>query len=184
MLKGLAARALACLLILAAAVPAFAAAPAPQMEFGGKFELVPLFHNCQPVRKLSNGKSAKCPIVTNGHQYYALRNTLTVRTPAGDTVTIYGGSRTDLASIPRLVWNILPPDGPWAMAAVAHDVCYRTRGTFTFYKHAGLSRARPYARAECDGILRDGMEALRVTPWKRFVIYQAVRWGGEGGWGR
>jgi hypothetical protein len=37
------------------------------------------------------------------------------------------GFRTDLASIPRGLWAIYPPDGPWLRAAVMHDAGYAKR---------------------------------------------------------
>lgn len=161
-------------LILAAAVQVAEAAPAapPPLpgHFAGKFELVPLFDKGRPV-------------IRNGHSYYALRNTLTFTTAAGDTVTAFAGSRTDLASTPAAVWATMPPDGAWAEAAVMHDNCYRTRGTYQFYSHAGRTRAAPYARAECDEILRQGMVALGVPAWKRIAIFEAVRGFGGRGWG-
>lgn len=36
------------------------------------------------------------------------------------------GFETDFASIPRIFWNVLPPIGPYAQAAVVHDYLYRT----------------------------------------------------------
>ncbi|MES2034899.1 MAG: DUF1353 domain-containing protein [Pseudomonadota bacterium] len=144
--------------------------PAPG-HFAGKFELVPLF---------DKGK----PVIRNGHSYYAARNDVQFTTAAGDTVTFHAGQRTDLASIPQAVWWLMPPDGPWAEAALPHDACYRTRGDFSWYGHPGRTRATPYVRAECDEILRQGMVALGVPAWKRVTIYEAVRIGGGGkGWG-
>lgn len=35
------------------------------------------------------------------------------------------GFRSDLASIPRFLWRILSPWGPWRRAAVVHDYLYR-----------------------------------------------------------
>lgn len=37
------------------------------------------------------------------------------------------GFETDFASIPRIFWNILPPIGSYAQAAVVHDYLYQTR---------------------------------------------------------
>lgn len=144
------------------------ARPAPG-HFAGKFELVPLFDRGRPV-------------IRNGHSYYALRNALAFTTAAGDTVTMFAGSRTDLASTPQAVWATMPPDGAWAEAAVAHDNCYRTKGTFEVFGQVGRTRAQPYVRAECDEILRQGMVALGVSDWKRVAIFEAVRAFGSQGW--
>lgn len=98
----------------------------------------------------------------------------------GSGVTIWArrGSRTDLASIPRLAWSLLPPDGPWLKAAVIHDALYRTQGELE-----RLGHPQPFTRKEADKILREAMGVLGVAGWKRAVIYRAVRLGGRGGWG-
>jgi len=167
---------LAVVILLALFVVAIATAGAPS-PFAGKFELVPLF------------AKGHVPVISNGHQLYAERNTISFRTAAGDTVTAFAGSTTDLASIPAAAWPMLPPDGPYAEATALHDPCYETSGTFdwkgpTGIIHHGRTRAAPYSRAECDEILDDAMVALHVPAWKRIVVYEAVRFGGASGWGR
>lgn len=97
---------------------------------------------------------------------------------SGETITVPAGAMTDLASIPRFAAPLLPPDGPWAKAAVVHDHLYRTRGTCFWDGFNGRTRAKPYTRAESDKILREAMEVLGVPAWKRAVIYAAVRLGG------
>jgi hypothetical protein len=149
-------------------------------RFAGKFELVPLF---------SRGK----PVLRNGHQYYALRNTISFRRLDGTVLTAPGGMPTDLASIPQAVWWAMPPDGPWAEGATIHDDCYRTKGSFAWAWRApagkpgktfvGLTGRAPLARADCDETLRQAMLALGVPGWKRVAIYEAVRLGGGKGWG-
>lgn len=137
--------------------------------FAGKFELVPLFDK------------GNQPVIRNGHQYYALRDTIAFKMANGDVVATFAGARTDLASIPAAIWGLMPPDGPWSEGATLHDACYRTRGDFKFYAHTGLSRAAPYTRAECDEVLRQTMVSLRVPAAKRIAIFSAVRaFGGKG----
>lgn len=67
---------------------------------------------------------------------------------------------TDLASIPRLFWNILPPFGKYQEAAVIHDWCYRNH---------------LFTRSRCDRILLLGMKLCCVPRWQRVVIFLAVR---------
>lgn len=102
---------------------------------------------------------------------------------SGETITVPAGALTDLASIPRLAGVLLPPDGPWAKAAVVHDFLYATRGTCIAGTFTWRTRAKPYSRAEADKVLREAMEVLGVPAWKRAVIYAAVRVGGARGWG-
>jgi hypothetical protein len=149
---------------LALALVAFAvvgALSAPTSRFGGKFELVPLF-----------GAHHR-PLQRNGHSYYAVRNRITFLLDVDQELTVRAGQVTDLASIPRFLWPFLPPDGPWAEAAVFHDACYRTRGQV----YGG------FTRAQCDGVLLEAMTALGVDPFPRVIIWGAVRMFGGSGWG-
>lgn len=120
-----------------------------------------------------------------GRSLWAVAEGLSYRTHAGDSITLPAGMVTDLASIPRFAWGLLPPDGPWALIAVFHDLLYLSRGTGRIgaLKPAKLSRSTPYTRAESDQILFQGMEDLGVAPLSRFVIWAAVRLGGHAGWG-
>lgn len=103
---------------------------------------------------------------------------------SGQTITVPSGATTDLASIPRVVSNILPPDGPWTKAAVVHDFLYRTKGTCVF---GGVryytGRNRDFTRAEADGVLREAMKVVGVGVVSRSIIWAAVRAGGWRGWG-
>ena len=82
--------------------------------------------------------------------------------PAYD-ITVPVGFVSDMASVPRIFWNIIPPWGTYGPAAIAHDWLYRD--------------AIP-TRADDDAILLDLMSRLD-TPWcERQAIYWAVRsWG-------
>lgn len=102
---------------------------------------------------------------------------------SGETITVPAGATTDLASIPRVVSNIFPPDGPWAKAAVVHDWLYITKGTCVLGDFNGRTRANPYTRAEADKILKEAMTVLGVPSWKRSIIYAAVRVGGKSAFG-
>lgn len=104
---------------------------------------------------------------------------------SGETITVPAGAETDLASIPSFAWSIgFPPDGPWLKAAIVHDFLYRTRGACDLDSQSWRTRAEPYSRKEADKILREGMKVLGVGAFERTVIYNAVRLGGEGGWGQ
>ncbi len=86
----------------------------------------------------------------------------------GVAATVPQGFTTNLASIPRIFWNILPPAGKYAKAAILHD---------WLYTQAKLPRKR------CDEILMDGMKTLTVEPWKRAVMYYSVRLFGKNHYG-
>jgi hypothetical protein len=100
-----------------------------------------------------------------------------------NVITVPKGFVTDLASVPRWAWFLIPPDGPWVKAAIIHDYLYSTGGTGIWKKHpASITRAEPYSRLETDRIMREAMENRGVGWFKRNLIYLAVRIGGAGGW--
>lgn len=80
-------------------------------------------------------------------------------------VHVPAGFVTDFASVPKVLWNLLPPTGSYGKAAVIHDFLYRTDGAAT--------------RAEADAILLEAMAALGVGWWTRRTIYYGVRIGGH-----
>lgn len=45
----------------------------------------------------------------------------------GSTVTIPAGYASDFASVPRILWTIIPPHGRSAEASVIHDYLYDNR---------------------------------------------------------
>lgn len=70
------------------------------------------------------------------------------------------GFESDYASVPRFLWRIVPPFGRYARAALVHDYVYRYR------KHS---------RVVCDDIFNQMMKKLNVSPWRRILMYRAVR---------
>lgn len=83
---------------------------------------------------------------------------LEVRVPAGFV--------TNFASVPRWLWSVFPPDGPWRKAAVVHDYAYT--------REAGIPRFL------ADAIFRDCMHRAGVPALARLAIYYGVRL--FGGW--
>jgi hypothetical protein len=82
-------------------------------------------------------------------------------------VTVPARFVTDLASIPRIFWSALRPDGDYAYAAIIHDYLYWTQTV---------------RRETADEVLRLAMQDLAVAPATVTVIYKAVRLGGSGAW--
>ena len=74
---------------------------------------------------------------------------------------------TDLASIPRVFYSVLKPDGPYAHAAVAHDFLYWQQAT---------------TREVADEIFRQHMIDLKVDSRVVWTIHTAVRNFGEAVW--
>ncbi|EFT2544452.1 DUF1353 domain-containing protein [Salmonella enterica] len=82
-----------------------------------------------------------------------------------DVIEVPAGFVTDLATIPRIFWTILPPDGKYAKAAIIHDWMYDNALR---------------TKKEADLIFLDGMTVLGVPKWKRTIMYWAVRVFGRG----
>ncbi|EJJ3958770.1 DUF1353 domain-containing protein [Salmonella enterica subsp. enterica serovar Sandiego] len=86
-----------------------------------------------------------------------------------DVIEVPAGFVTDLATIPRIFWTILPPDGKYAKAAIIHDWMYDNALR---------------TKKEADLIFLDGMTVLGVLKWKRTIMYWAVRLFGRGMYGK
>ena len=87
-------------------------------------------------------------------------------------LTVPAGFPTDFASIPRGLWNILPPVGKYDAAAMCHDWLYQT----------GMYHGVTVDRGDADRVLLEAMEVLGVARWQRWAIYLGVRIGGAGIW--
>jgi hypothetical protein len=77
-------------------------------------------------------------------------------------IEVPAGTLTDGASIPRAFWNILSPFGLYFNAALPHDFLYSPKN-------------KKFNRKAADEILLEGMVVLGVNPFRRFLIYRAVR---------
>lgn len=95
-------------------------------------------------------------------------------------IVVPAGFLTDLASIPRLFWRVLPQVGKYDAAAVVHDFLYQRPADTGRPVEVGGA----FTRAEADRVLFDAMVALGVAPWQRWAIYLAVRIGGWVVWNR
>lgn len=84
-----------------------------------------------------------------------------------DPVQVPVGFVTDFASIPRIFWSALRPDGLYAYAAIIHDYLYWEQF---------LPRKR------CDEILKLCMQDFNVNAVSVWAIYAAVRMGGGSAW--
>lgn len=87
----------------------------------------------------------------------------------GRPILIPAGFVTDGASIPRGLWNLLPPFGKYTKAAILHDWLYQF-GEFT--------------RSQADFIFLEAMKTLGVALWKRQIMYAGVRVGARPAWAR
>jgi len=77
------------------------------------------------------------------------------------------GFVTDFASIPRVFWSLLRPDGEYTYPAIIHDYLYWTQ-------------IRPKNIA--DEIFRASMQDFNLSATTITTIYNAVRLGGQSAW--
>ena len=77
------------------------------------------------------------------------------------------GFRTDMASVPKLFWNIVSRWGVHAAAAVSHDWMYENQ-------HMN--------RKVADKMFLTAMKEDGVGFFKRWAMYSAVRVGGSKAW--
>lgn len=96
-----------------------------------------------------------------------------------DVVPVPNGFQTDFASIPRIFWPILPPVGRYSKAAVIHDFLCAECETYNYQYNQYSIRTRQ----EADEIFLEAMTILEVKPWKRTLMFLAVRlWGMVSEW--
>lgn len=81
--------------------------------------------------------------------------------PNGEVVHIHAGFLTDFASVPRIFWPLLPPNGRYGKAAVVHDFLYRTAGQAT--------------KSQADHVFLEAMKALGVNLLTRYIMFYGVR---------
>jgi hypothetical protein len=77
------------------------------------------------------------------------------------------GFVTDFASIPRVFWSLLPPDGEYTYPAILHDYLYWIQER---------------TREESDEILKLSMQEFGIRSSIVTAIYNAVRIGGGASW--
>jgi len=90
------------------------------------------------------------------------------------TVVAPTGFVTDFASTPAGTHNMFPKAGPWSRPAVIHDAAYQMELT-DIGAHPLL-----LTKVQADRLFLEGMTAIGVPAWKRWLMYQAVRWFGKG----
>ena len=86
---------------------------------------------------------------------------------SGNSIDVPAGFMTDFASVPRLLWAILPRWGKYGNAAVIHDYCYWEQSR---------------SRKESDRIFREAMDVLKVPAFTARLMYRAVRLFGYFAW--
>lgn len=105
--------------------------------------------------------------ITNGEVCASLTRPLAYVTSGGRVYIVPKGFDTNFASIPKILWSILPPVGKHTQAAVLHDYLY------TFGCGLGVSRK------EADEIFYEAMLISHVAKPTAKVMYWCVRLFGK-----
>lgn len=91
----------------------------------------------------------------------------TVYVGADDVITIPDSFRTDLATVPRIFWALIPPHGTYEKAAVLHDF-----GCESLKDGTCVLSSR-----DVDGLFRRVMREEGVGLVLRWVMWLGVRFG-------
>lgn len=101
-------------------------------------------------------------------RHWMLRENLMYR--PGDSqyaIEVPAGFVHDFASVPNIASVVVPDHGPYNRAAIIHDYLY--------WGH-------PCTRLQADNLFLIAMIEAGVVPWRRWMIYRAVRLGGRSPW--
>ena len=87
------------------------------------------------------------------------------------SVIVKDGFYTDGASIPKALWNIVgsPFEGNYTEPAIIHD---------------GLYGSHWLTKEESDKLFLEMMKVNGVSWLKRYTMYYAVKWFGNGAWNK
>jgi hypothetical protein len=96
---------------------------------------------------------------------------------AGGIIVVPIGYLSDLASIPRALWNIFAPDDPRiCLGAWVHDLLYQFEGKVTL--EDGTVTA--LTRDQCDHILAfEAMPDLGADGFHQSAVYSALKYFGD-----
>lgn len=100
---------------------------------------------------------------------------------SANAVEVPVGFVTDFASIPRILWVLLPPWGKYGKAAVIHDYMY-TEHKHSVFSVEGVESFVQIDRKQADDIFLQSMEVLGVNVITRYAMYAAVRTFGLRPW--
>lgn len=91
---------------------------------------------------------------------------------SNEYVDVETGFLTDGATVPRALWWLLPPIDEYSQATTLHDKLCRTYAITRVVN--GVATEVKISRKRIDEILKEAMEVLEVTPWKKEAIMLGV----------
>jgi hypothetical protein len=122
------------------------------------------------------------PAVTYNNAEWVLLDDCRCAALDGFIVTAKRGFKTDLASIPRLLWGFIASFELSLVAPIVHDLIYGSAGTVTLPDGEVTPADKRFDRKEADDLFLELMTRSKVAYWKRNVAYLAVRAFGGSSW--
>lgn len=87
-------------------------------------------------------------------------------------VDVESGFVTDGATIPRFLWWLLPPIEEYTQCTTLHDKLCSTYYIIELVD--GVEQRVPVTRKVIDQILKESMDVMEITPWKKHAIMAGV----------
>lgn len=115
----------------------------------------------------------KQPDIRPTKKGYILETEYIFRYSTLERIRVPAGYVTDGASVPRLAWAYMPPDGLHRAASVIHDWLYDQRGVTWFKK---------FTRQETDLLFHKILRLSGVGKIRAYIAFAAVRAGGWTYW--
>jgi len=119
-------------------------------------------------------------VITPDFQVFDLMADVFYLSASGTLYKLARGSVSDLASVPKPFWNLLPPQGTagaeYALAAFGHDCAYRN--TLRVWNGSAWVLAA-LSKSDCDSLLKEMMLACQVPEVTAETIYQGVNLAGS-----
>jgi hypothetical protein len=100
-------------------------------------------------------------------EFFEVLEDIPVQLSNGDVIVIEAGYRTDFSSVPRALWGVKPPYGPFLFAALIHDWLYNN-----------IYISREFADRE----MYLWSQIINQDPRDNRIRYWAVRKFGKGWW--
>jgi hypothetical protein len=107
-------------------------------------------------------------LAQNRWRDFELSQPLVFHGRTGFEIIVPAGFVTDFASVPRVLWSILPPYGPWTRGAILHDYLWRL--LYCGAPHPLAPDSRTAAKIFLEAMRESGVKP--VTAW---TLYAATR---------
>ncbi|MEM0952421.1 MAG: DUF1353 domain-containing protein [Cyanobacteria bacterium P01_H01_bin.74] len=91
------------------------------------------------------------------------------------------GFNYDKASVPRLLWSLARPDGPWEAASLFHDRFYQFKGNLpvgdcqVYHDGDWENMTAPWTRKHVDQLFLEMGKLAGINRWIALKYYLAVR---------